>query len=134
MPLDKILYFYSDRRQVGVVTENEEYFFYGKLSEVEEKTDSRFVRIHQRYLVNGDRVDHIGRILFLRETFGSGRENRQSFCKDPSAISGKWRPGGSYRSRSGGDLRKRTSHQQRDEGCGCGKTGRMYIERNRVTP
>ena len=60
MPLDKILYFYSDRRQVGVVTENGEYFFYGKLSEVEEKTDSRFVRIHQRYLVNGDRVAHIG--------------------------------------------------------------------------
>ena len=29
MPLDKILYFYSDRRQVGVVTENEEYFFMG---------------------------------------------------------------------------------------------------------
>lgn len=27
MPLDKILYFYSDRRQVGVVTEKEEYFF-----------------------------------------------------------------------------------------------------------
>lgn len=60
MPLDKILYFYSDRRQIGVVTEMEEYFFYGKLSEVEEKTDGHFVRIHQRYLVNGDRVEYIG--------------------------------------------------------------------------
>ncbi|WP_308782132.1 LytTR family transcriptional regulator DNA-binding domain-containing protein [uncultured Blautia sp.] len=27
---------------------------------MEGKTDSRFVRIHQRYLINGDRVDHIG--------------------------------------------------------------------------
>ena len=42
------------------MTEMEEYFFYGKLSEVEEKTDGHFVRIHQRYLVNGDRVEYIG--------------------------------------------------------------------------
>lgn len=60
MPLDQILYFYSDRRQVGVVTEKGEYFFYGKLSEAAEKTDRRFVRIHQRYLVNGDLVEYIG--------------------------------------------------------------------------
>lgn len=46
LPLDQILYFYSDRRQVGVVTENKEYLFYGKLSETEEKADSRFVRVH----------------------------------------------------------------------------------------
>lgn len=60
LPLDQILYFYSDRRQVGVVTENKEYLFYGKLSETEEKADSRFVRVHQRYLVNGDQVEYIG--------------------------------------------------------------------------
>lgn len=59
LSLDQILYFYSDRRQVGVVTENKEYLFYGKLSETEEKADSRFVRVHQRYLVNGDQVEYM---------------------------------------------------------------------------
>ena len=58
--LDQILYFYSDRRQVYLVTENREYAFYGKLSEVQSQVDARFVRIHQRYLVNGDHVEYIG--------------------------------------------------------------------------
>lgn len=38
--LDQILYFYSDRRQVYLVTENREYAFYGKLSEVQFQVDA----------------------------------------------------------------------------------------------
>ncbi|MCI8528049.1 MAG: response regulator transcription factor [Lachnospiraceae bacterium] len=55
-----ILYFYSDRRKVILVTGEGEYPFYGKLDEVEAKLHSEFVRIHQRYLVNAAKVSHIG--------------------------------------------------------------------------
>lgn len=59
-----ISYFYSDRRKVNVVCQGRspgmEYAFYGKLDRVEEELDGAFVRIHQRYLVNPDRVTYIG--------------------------------------------------------------------------
>lgn len=55
-----ILYFYSDRRRCFLVSKQGEYPFYAKLDDVETRLDSRFVRIHQRYLVNPGRVDHIG--------------------------------------------------------------------------
>ena len=51
LPFSEIAFFYSDRRLVTVVTEKKEYTFYGKLDEVERRTEE-FVRIHQRYLVN----------------------------------------------------------------------------------
>ena len=67
-----ILYFYSDRRQVVLVCsqsggELREYGFYQKLNQVEEELRLRkersaeysFVRIHQRYLVNAVRVEHM---------------------------------------------------------------------------
>lgn len=54
-----ILYFYSEKRKVFLVTENGEYDFYGKLNEVEEKLTENFVRIHQRFLVNASAVSHI---------------------------------------------------------------------------
>lgn len=59
MPFDKILYFYSDRRLVKLVTEKGEYAFYGRLDQVEGQTEG-FVRIHQRYLVNAAAVEYIG--------------------------------------------------------------------------
>lgn len=71
--LRDILYFYSDKRQVVLVCElptgeQKEYAFYQKLSQVEEELElhkgenngNSFVRIHQRYLVNAARVEHIG--------------------------------------------------------------------------
>lgn len=59
-PLRDILYFYSDRRKVTLVTKNGSYAFYARLDEIEEKLNGWFVRIHQRYLVNPGRVDHLG--------------------------------------------------------------------------
>lgn len=61
MPLAQISCFYSDRRKVVLVYGDREYAFYGKLDDVQEQAGSRFVRIHQRYLVNADRVEHIGK-------------------------------------------------------------------------
>lgn len=37
------------------------YSFYEKLDVLEEKLGNSFVRIHQRYLVNGKKVLHMGR-------------------------------------------------------------------------
>lgn len=58
--LKDILYFYSDRRKVVLVTAGGEYAFYDKLDAVEERLGEDFVRIHQRYLVRAGAVSHIG--------------------------------------------------------------------------
>lgn len=59
--LRNILYFYSDRRRVILVTRNSQYPFYAKLDDIESRLSPQFVRIHQRYLVNPANVDHIGK-------------------------------------------------------------------------
>lgn len=59
-PLSEIDYFYSDKRKVILVSRGSEYPFYGKLDEVERELCDNFVRIHQRYLVNAGKVEHIG--------------------------------------------------------------------------
>lgn len=52
LPVREILYAYSDRRRVTLVTDRREYSFYGRLDKVENALSGEFVRIHQRYLVN----------------------------------------------------------------------------------
>lgn len=59
-PLRDILCFCSDRRIVTLVTEQGEYYFYAKLDEIEARLGGQFARIHQRYLVNPARVEHLG--------------------------------------------------------------------------
>lgn len=54
-----ILYLYSDRRLVKVLTEDREYSFYGKLDKAEASLGSGFVRIHQRYLVRAGAISKI---------------------------------------------------------------------------
>lgn len=56
-----ILYFYSDKRKVTLVTKSGEYSFYAKLDEIEQQLRCGFVRIHQRYLINPAAVDYLGR-------------------------------------------------------------------------
>lgn len=56
---DDILYVYSERRLVHLVTRNREYLFYKKLDELESQLDASFVRIHQRYLVHAKAVSKI---------------------------------------------------------------------------
>ena len=55
-----ILYFYSDKRTVVCVAKDGNYTFYDKLDAVEEAIGKSFVRIHQRYLVNGRAVERVG--------------------------------------------------------------------------
>lgn len=59
LSLRDILYFYSDRRLIYVVTAGKEYFFYDKMNNVAAQLSDNFVRVHQRYLVNGKKVDQI---------------------------------------------------------------------------
>lgn len=54
-----ILYFYSDKRKVTLVTANGEYPFYAKLDDIATQLASCFVRIHQRYLINPMSVDYL---------------------------------------------------------------------------
>lgn len=61
LPLKDILYCYSERRIVNIVTALREYPFYAKLDEVEEQLGNDFVRIHQRYLVSVREVTAIER-------------------------------------------------------------------------
>lgn len=58
--LHDILYFYSDRRKVILVTKKDEYPFYDKLENVEKRLAERFIRIHQRFLINPEYVDRLG--------------------------------------------------------------------------
>lgn len=69
---EEILYFYSDRRLVKLVTLRGIYPFYEKLDALEKKMGRSFVRIHQRYLVNGKKVTHIGRTSL--DILGQNRE------------------------------------------------------------
>lgn len=58
--LSQICYFYSEKRLVYLVTKEAQYSFYEKLNIVEEQLRGKFIRIHQRYLVNPEYVNYIG--------------------------------------------------------------------------
>lgn len=69
--LKDILYFVSDRRVIRVCAENgSEFMFYGKMDELERKLKNyrtRFLRIHQSFLVNGSQVEQChSRFLTMR--------------------------------------------------------------------
>lgn len=55
--LQDVMYFSSDKRVIRVLMQNgDEYFFYKKLDELEgqmQKYNTKFLRIHKSYLVNG---------------------------------------------------------------------------------
>lgn len=59
LPFTDILYFYSDKRRITLVTNKKTYSFYAKLDDLEKQLSPAFVRIHQRYLVNPQHVGHI---------------------------------------------------------------------------
>ncbi|WP_394962567.1 LytR/AlgR family response regulator transcription factor [Candidatus Allofournierella excrementigallinarum] len=59
IPLQTILYFSSDRRQVTCVTQGRRYAFYGKLDDVAAQLGPAFVRVHQRYLVRAAAVERL---------------------------------------------------------------------------
>lgn len=53
IPYKKIIYFASNDRKIHIITEDREYEFYGKLSELEKQVQELdFIQIHKSYLVN----------------------------------------------------------------------------------
>ena len=67
--LADILYFYSDKRRVILVSARGQYPFYARLDEIEKKLSPDFVRIHQRYLVNPSHIDYLGSdSVMIRDT------------------------------------------------------------------
>ena len=67
--LADILYFYSDKRRVILVSARGQYPFYARLDEIEKKLSPDFVRIHQRYLVNPSHIDYLGsESVMIRDT------------------------------------------------------------------
>lgn len=66
IPKREILYACSDRRLVSVVTADRTYAFYAKLDDVARQLGPDFLRIHQRYLVQTDRVEALeGSTLYI---------------------------------------------------------------------
>jgi len=59
LPLSNVKYFSSDKRYVTAVTTEQNYTFYGKLSDLESEMPESFFRIHNRYLVNLKHVQSI---------------------------------------------------------------------------
>ncbi|QHQ62364.1 response regulator [Anaerocolumna sedimenticola] len=57
--LTDILYCYSDRRKVFVVTRNKTLSLYAKMEDVQNQLGAEFIRIHQRFLVNATAVEQI---------------------------------------------------------------------------
>lgn len=55
IPLSDILYFNSERRHINMICKDKKIVFYGKLSEIQQQLEnktSKFLRIHQSFLVN----------------------------------------------------------------------------------
>lgn len=68
IPLDRILYFMSDRRQVILVTKERRLPFYSRLDDVERQLDRGFVRLHRRYLANVKNIDGmVGDLVYVGE-------------------------------------------------------------------
>lgn len=87
--LRDILYFYSDKRLVFLVTRNTEYPFYDKLGKVEKRLEGRFVRIHQRFLINPEHVERLGKdsvLLPERELPCSRKYREQAVAKIARSI------------------------------------------------
>ncbi len=58
--LSNILYFESDKRIINIITNGEEYSFYGKLDDIEEQLKKQdFVRCHQSFLVNAKKISAV---------------------------------------------------------------------------
>ncbi len=81
--LSEVLYFNSERRHISMVCKDGIKVFYGKLSEVEEQVmdkNSRFLRIHQSFLVNTRyiREYHYSNLIMANgENLTISRDNRK---------------------------------------------------------
>lgn len=57
VPFDEILYFEGNRRKIRLVTNQKEYEFYDKISNLKEQVDMNiFLQIHTSYLINMEQI------------------------------------------------------------------------------
>ena len=56
IPYDDIMYFYSEKRKIRIITKDGEESFYGKLSDICKKLPKNFIVIHKSYIVNMDYI------------------------------------------------------------------------------
>ncbi|MCI8508030.1 MAG: FHA domain-containing protein [Lachnospiraceae bacterium] len=62
IPLNRVVFFESQKRQIIAHVIGEDIIFYGKMSELEEALPvDKFFRCHQSYIVNRDRIDSVRR-------------------------------------------------------------------------
>lgn len=64
---DEIIYLESEKRQLIIHCKDKVYSSYGKLQEVEQSLETRFIRCHKSFIVNLDSVIHIKKGEFLME-------------------------------------------------------------------
>lgn len=69
IPLHEIIYFSSEGHKINIYTTSGTMDFYGKLTEVQEKVNRRFLDIHKSFLVN---YDHVVRIQYDEVALSSG--------------------------------------------------------------
>lgn len=61
--VNQIIYIESEKRKVHIYTESEKYSFYSKLSDIEKLLNQDFVRCHQSYIVNVNKIEKLGEKL-----------------------------------------------------------------------
>lgn len=78
---DRILYFFSERHRVNIVTSEGVRSFYGKLGELENSLPSCFIRIHNRYIINMKYLDSMesSHAVVGGETLPVSRSYKQAF-------------------------------------------------------
>lgn len=81
VPISSIIYIFSEKRLLNLVTEDETYTFYGKLKDAADTLGEAFVRIHSRYLVNLRFVEKIdgNEVLAGGTSLPISRSCRQEF-------------------------------------------------------
>lgn len=61
--LKHIIFIESEKRKVHIYTESGKFSFYSKLSEVEKQLNQDFIRCHQSYIVNVNKIEKINKNL-----------------------------------------------------------------------
>lgn len=66
LPLDRIIYFESQKRKIIAYTLTDRIVFYAKLDEIENLIKNKgFLRCHQSYMVNQRMIDSVGRTVIV---------------------------------------------------------------------
>lgn len=65
IPFSEILYIESALREVRIVTQRQSISAYIRISDLAKRLDYRFINCHKSYVVNLEKVEHIGGLQFI---------------------------------------------------------------------